>query len=220
MQIKTCKYFPTWIISLLVFHYLERCSLQRLPCSFPPPVSSALNCFIFSPFGTEMKYLKWITSLWQKKKQKKNKKSLVLILTCAINRKCKCTTFHLFSPHSSLSVWQISKACWFHHKQHFPQHLPLMYQGLESGRKKKNMQEDSHSITEATDHRPDKRTSHNWQKVLKSERGHDVKRCPSYILKPLLYQTAASLFLSQGNIFNLACPACFPRGKNVFQSLL
>lgn len=68
MQIKTCKYFPTWIISLLVFHYLERCSLQRLPCSFPPPVSSALNCFIFSPFGTEMKYLKWITSLWQKKK--------------------------------------------------------------------------------------------------------------------------------------------------------
>ena len=126
------------------------------------------------------------------------------------------------APHSSLSVWQISKAWWFHHKQHFPQHLPLMYQGLESGGKKKKRKEKTCKIIhihsqKLADHRSDKRTSHSWQKVLKSERGHDVKRCPSCILKPLFFffllTGCFSFFISQGNIFNLACPACFPSGK-------
>ena len=173
MQRKTCKYFLKWIISLLVL----------------VPASSLLRFKLLHFLG--LLALEWNISnklpLCGKKKKKPGFNTDMQSIASANALLSTCS-----APHSSLSVWQISKAWWFHHKQHFPQHLPLMYQGLESGGKKKKRKEKTCKIIhihsqKLADHRSDKRTSHSWQKVLKSERGHDVKRCPSCILKPLFF---------------------------------
>lgn len=84
----------------------------------------------------------------------------------------ECTTFHLLSPYSSMSIWQISKACWFQRKQRL---APKTATYLSSRPTKwlKKWQKDSHSYTQTAD--CIKETATTDRGCKRSERGHDVK---------------------------------------------